>query len=201
MISLNNLPTYVKHSEVYRTLVGNKVNFINTIERINIYRVNPNVKLTLLDFTELCKTIYFWKIDLDQIPIQFFIFWYGNLTYVHEYFEKYDNYLTENIEKCKIDPIVFAIVNNNYDFITYLIENSLKTQNDIFIEICKIGDLDFAKKILKTYKVNIHAYDEYAFRWSCEEGHKEITEWLLNISFDYSGYKIDSEIVKKYYEQ
>ena len=31
-------------------------------------------------------------------------------------------------------------------------------------------------------KININANDDYAFRFSCENGHLKITKWLLNIT-------------------
>ena len=37
-------------------------------------------------------------------------------------------------------------------------------------------------KLIITIKVNINAESDDAFRLSCENGHKEMAEWLYNLS-------------------
>ena len=45
----------------------------------------------------------------------------------------------------------------------------------IFCSYCEQGELVKAQKIYKEYvNINIHADDEYAFRWSCSKGHLEV---------------------------
>ena len=38
-------------------------------------------------------------------------------------------------------------------------------------------------------KIDIHANNEYAFRWSCYNGNLEIVKWLLSLKEEYG--KID----------
>ena len=50
-----------------------------------------------------------------------------------------------------------------------------------FIEFCKNGDLDSIKQLINSHEINIHAKDEEGFRWACENGHKHIVEYLINL--------------------
>jgi len=47
-------------------------------------------------------------------------------------------------------------------------------------------------------KVNINAYDDYAFRHSCKNGHKEPAEWLYNLSKTDDNTKIDIHTLDEY---
>ena len=61
-----------------------------------------------------------------------------------------------------------------------------------FIEACKFGNLNLAQGLYKTHQIDIHADDEYAFRWSCENGHIEIAKWLLTLD------KFDNALINRY---
>ena len=50
-----------------------------------------------------------------------------------------------------------------------------------FIHACKEGQLDIALKLYDTQKINIHATNDYAFRWSCRYGHIETAKWLYSL--------------------
>ena len=52
-----------------------------------------------------------------------------------------------------------------------------KSIDEIFIEVCRKGFLSYAMFLLKENKINIHAYSEDAFVWSCVNGHMEIAHW------------------------
>ena len=71
--------------------------------------------------------------------------------------------------------------------------NSMKlyTINDIFTKICGMGFLEYAKYFVNENEIDIHAYNDYAFRLSCENGHLELAQWLIQLG-ESSGYtKID----------
>ena len=51
------------------------------------------------------------------------------------------------------------------------------TQQERFIAACGRGDVETAKTLVS--HVNIHAYDESAFRWTCRNGQLEVAKWLL----------------------
>ena len=54
-----------------------------------------------------------------------------------------------------------------------------------FIEICRMGDLDRAKKFLRLNPdIKISARDDCAFHVVCEYGHLKIAMWLLQVKPD-----------------
>jgi hypothetical protein len=48
---------------------------------------------------------------------------------------------------------------------------------------CKFGNLEEAKQLYALHKnnINIHIDDEYAFRWSCINGHLKVAKWLIKL--------------------
>ena len=45
--------------------------------------------------------------------------------------------------------------------------------------LCSSGNLDDAKRLLvRKPNTNIQIYDNYAFRWTCRNGHLKIAQWL-----------------------
>ena len=56
----------------------------------------------------------------------------------------------------------------------------------LFIEACKNGNLDQAKKMTQdteTYggPIDIHAHSDFAFQMACYNGHLEIARWLVSL--------------------
>jgi len=69
---------------------------------------------------------------------------------------------------------------------------------DPFILNCGNGFLERAK-ILYNDSINIHAYDEIAFRKSCENGYENVAKWLYEISqTESSNNLIDIHILNNY---
>ena len=66
----------------------------------------------------------------------------------------------------------------------------------MFNEYCKNGDLESLKIFYQTHPVDIHAHYDIAFRYACENGHKDVAEWL--ISFDTAESKVDIHVVEDY---
>jgi hypothetical protein len=50
-----------------------------------------------------------------------------------------------------------------------------------FIECCKNGKLFEAQTLLANNKIDIHDYNECAFRVSCNNGHLDVAKWLLSL--------------------
>ena len=71
-----------------------------------------------------------------------------------------------------------------------------------FIECCQIGDIDKAKHIISKKDANIKWDLNDAFELSCENGRKEVAEWLYNLSKSDGNTKINirdrSDFVFKY---
>ena len=50
-----------------------------------------------------------------------------------------------------------------------------------FIKFCRYGNLDNIKQLINSNVINIHADNEDGFIWACENGHKHIVEYLINL--------------------
>ena len=57
----------------------------------------------------------------------------------------------------------------------------LKSPNDKFMGACGSGFLAYAKYLIREYKIDIHADNEYAFQCSCINGYSEIAQWLIGL--------------------
>ena len=67
----------------------------------------------------------------------------------------------------------------------------LESINGIFEHACSLGFLEYAKYLVNENDIDIHTSNDYAFRWSCYNGHLEIVQWLVQLG-ESSGYtKID----------
>ena len=53
--------------------------------------------------------------------------------------------------------------------------------NTVFIEVCRSSFLSYAMFLIRENKIDIHAKDESAFRYSCANGHIEIAHWLIHL--------------------
>lgn len=53
--------------------------------------------------------------------------------------------------------------------------------NSLFIIVCDQGFITYAKSLIDRYKINIHFNEEAAFIWSCQKGHLEIAQWLVDL--------------------
>src|SRR5436189_115804 len=51
----------------------------------------------------------------------------------------------------------------------------------IFLHACMKGQFEFVKYLTSLHNdINIHAYNDYAFRGSCQNGYLHVTQWLIN---------------------
>ena len=57
-----------------------------------------------------------------------------------------------------------------------------KKSDRLFLGACKTNNLLHKYLIKKFIDIDIHAYDEHAFRWSCHNGHLHISQWLIKLS-------------------
>jgi hypothetical protein len=51
--------------------------------------------------------------------------------------------------------------------------------NQDFLEACKGGQIEKAKRLVQDHSVDVHVSDESAFRRACCNGHIEIVKWLV----------------------
>jgi hypothetical protein len=49
-----------------------------------------------------------------------------------------------------------------------------------FLEACKYGQIEEAKRLTQDHQVDVHADNESAFRQTCAYGHIDIAKWLVN---------------------
>ncbi len=52
--------------------------------------------------------------------------------------------------------------------------------NEQFLEACKGGQIEEAKRLVHYHSVDVHEKDELAFRWACKNGHIKIAKWLVH---------------------
>jgi hypothetical protein len=68
---------------------------------------------------------------------------------------------------------------------------------DIFIYYCRNGDLINAKKYFEENpNINIHAWNDEAFRMSCCFGQLEVAKWLWKINQNINIHAEDEEVFR-----
>jgi len=66
-----------------------------------------------------------------------------------------------------------------------------------FIKACLYGNF-LCKNITENNKINIRAEDDFAFRWSCQNGHLEVAKWLIKLSQSEGFNLIDIHVGSEY---
>ena len=74
------------------------------------------------------------------------------------------------------------LISNNQLFNQWKVIGNTRNRNKLFIKCCKNGFLSFAKYLVFKHTINIHAYREAAFRYSCENGNLDVAKWLIELS-------------------
>jgi len=64
-----------------------------------------------------------------------------------------------------------------------LILPNVSKYNNLFMNACRFGNVLY-KQILNKYSIDIHVEEEYAFRYSCCNGHLEIAKHLVLLGED-----------------
>jgi hypothetical protein len=77
----------------------------------------------------------------------------------------------------------------NFDLNKQQLLSNQTNSNLKFIKLCKIGNLEIAKKLYDLGGINIHERNNEAFRSSCKSGHIETAKWL----YDLGGINIHAE--------
>jgi hypothetical protein len=49
-----------------------------------------------------------------------------------------------------------------------------------FVEACKCGQMEVAKRLVQDHQVDVHVKNEYAFQLTCRNGYIEIAKWLAH---------------------
>lgn len=182
-MNIDELPTYVKHSELYRTLVKKN---IKIIEKTNIHLFKVDKVNTFEDFKELLKTIYFWKIDKNEYPVEFYIYINGNLDKVRSYLYLYKNKITDYMMNFRMNNefLVSAVhvrtsLEGNFTLLGYIIENNLIDINKLFFSLCNFGNLIAINHILSKYKIDINYNQSEALCICARYGNFKLVELLL----------------------
>ena len=90
---------------------------------------------------------------------------------------KYYNNLVSNLPLIKEIKEYNSKKDNNYTlkYIPGLYDN-------LFLQVCGYGLINYAKYLFKNYKINIHKNADCAFRYSCATGHLQAAKWLIDLS-------------------
>lgn len=93
------------------------------------------------------------------------------------------SFILHNCVMSNSDKLEQICASNNEYYIRMLCSQNFPEIDYIlaFIEMCKIGNLNSAKLLLKYKKINIHAFNNEAFRWACKFRHNNIINWLLSL--------------------
>ena len=95
---------------------------------------------------------------------------------------------------------LYKLVINNLLFIEWQQFNSIH-ENINFLDACRFGYFIICKYLLRTKIINIHANDEYAFKWSCFNNHHNIAKWLIKLGSKPGFGQIDQKIINRYYKK
>lgn len=196
-MNINEIPSYVKHSEVYKTLVKKNVKIIanNGNKPIPLMRINN--KMSFDDFKELLRTIYFWNIDIEEYPIEFYIFINDNLDKVKNYLKEHNNKLTKILLQFSFDGYFLASVisklispneqilkKENLNLLKYIIENDSKNINEFFFKLCGFGNLNVIKYMVNTHKIDIYSVRDNGLRIAATKGYLDVVKFLFDKGAD-----------------
>lgn len=183
-ILTDEIPSYIKHSKVYKELVKQNIKCIYKNNTPLFKFVN---KLTFDDFKEFLKTVYFWKINKESYPIEVFIYINDNLEMTKDYLKKYKNELTElllqfNLNNDFLENVISKTnePKGNLVLLNYIIDNGLKEINKLFMDLCSFGNLHVIEYLFKTQKIDIHFENDLALHIAAENGHLDVVKLLLD---------------------
>lgn len=197
-IELDKLPTYLKKSIVFKKLCG--IKYIDIEEgNCTTFTTEPE-KWSFEDFTSLLRTLYFWKVNLIDYPIEFYI-------YIHlhcrrkkmkpnetkEFLKKYDNIVAKHlltfdfnnnflIDALTRAPLYFDDCNNkeeNLILFKYIIDNEINKPEEIFRKSCINGNLNIVNYILTKEMIalwSLNAFITKGLNISVENGHIELVK-------------------------
>lgn len=201
-INLEDIPSYLKNSEVYKNLTSKNIKYIfsetttfhstqfahSNPFTIPLYKINDNPKdLTLNNWTNMLKTIYFWK--LKDIPIEFFIYIHYNLNKsLNLVLKKYNNNLTKWLLTFEFDdkflskiiasgPTELCSENTKFDLLVYIIQNNIKEINNISLQLCQVGNTKMVKYILSN---TCNLDKDSMITLSAKYGHLELVKLLID---------------------
>lgn len=154
IIKLNNIPSYLKNSGVYKILLNKNVKYLK-LANIPLYELT-NEDINIKEFEDLVKTIYFWKIEFNKLPIQFYLFCFQNQLKLSMFMDCYVNDYCDNFKKYMLFNKNFAIIHSifyeNYDFLSYVIDNDWVKLNFLFADTCMYENLNVTKFVLTKAK-------------------------------------------------
>lgn len=109
---------------------------------------------------------------------------------IFNYLMQFINVLKDAIYVILDNKKLYAFVTNHELFQNYVrLMKSPKLTFNIpggieqyyFAKACLYGNIIY-KNITATNKIDIHANDEYVFKWICSEGYIEVAKWLAELN-------------------
>lgn len=190
MINISEIPSYLKNSEIYKTLVEKKVNFISdqTKDGKNIPFLTTDElakitseKVTIENFEKITKTLYFWK-PKGPLPLEIYI-WVSKDKYkildISSIFLRKNMTMIIDTDNNDEDYYFEYIIStyNHYDLLNYIIENSIEELTDIFSGICIFNNLEIVEYVYNKYKDQIDINE--ALDVASYEMHENIINFLI----------------------
>lgn len=162
MIKVSEIPTYLKNSEVYKTLVEKKVKYIKGDIEIPKFAL-ANLGMSFEQFEELLKTLYFWKVSTSDFPIECYLFIDAHYDEIMDYLPKFENnilkdFLDQYILNANIDHIYLVRViccENNIVLLNYIIHNNILKIDKLFIKVCRYDNLEIIEYMIQHYDKNL----------------------------------------------
>lgn len=191
---LNDSSVQRQHLEIgfHRACLNNHVGIVHTLGHKFDFLQNQPDNFTL--FARACSKghidilliLYDWDPSINVKKNDWYCFRQAcSSGYIDIVKQLYDWDTSIDIGCCNNEPFRKAFKNGHMKIIQLLRHWKPEIDESAFVDICRFGDLDLAKDLLKNNpKIDVRAHNNSAFFYACRMGHISIIDFLLKTGIE-----------------